>query len=245
MKEFIIKKIKFSCLHDEEVSELVFRKLLDKDKFFIIFADAKVLFNIIYIDEYRKLVSGKMIVPSSKLFGFVTRLLFGVNDISIVKESSTLFKVIKNISDYYYRIAVVASNEKMASKFKNNLKLSFPEMKLNIVGLSRILSKHKHKERIEMLKKLKPNLVIFDTVSFKFVKFINKNDKELFQEYSVIMSSRGVELISGVRNVVDNVIEVTKRFLSWVFVALWVLKEKVLMIFNEKKREEYAKSCRV
>jgi len=244
MKEFIIKEILILCFSEEEISELAFRKLLDKDRFFIIFADAKVLFNLIYSDEYRKLVSGKLIIPSSKIFGFVAKLLFGVSDVSVAKESSTIFKVIKNISDYYYRVAVIASSDKMASKFKNNLKLSFPEMKLNIMGLSKILSKHKHKERIEMLKKLEPNLIIFDTASFKFIRFINKN-KELFEDASIIMSSRGVELISGVRNILGSIIEATKRFFSWVFVVLWVLKEKILMIFSKKKREKYAKGYRV
>jgi len=244
MKEFVIKGITISFLTEEEISEFVFRGLLDKKKFFMIFADSRVLYNIIYNREYRKLLENKIVIPSSKVFSFVSGLLFGVKDVKIVKESSTIFKIIRNISDYYYRLAVVSGSEKETLRFKNNLKLNFPEMKLNMIGFNKIFGKYKHKEKIEILKKFEPNLAIFDTVSLNFVGFIEKN-KDLFAKTSVIMSGRGVKIISGVRHTFRDSLNMLKCAFSYVFISFWVLKEKFLMLFSEKRRLLYAKSYRV
>ncbi|MCX8028398.1 MAG: hypothetical protein N2712_00165 [Brevinematales bacterium] len=226
-----------SFLTEEEISEMVFRKLLDKKNFTLLLLDTNLLYSFIFDNDFNKsLPENTIIVPSTKFSKFIVSRLLNSKPTAIIREPSTVFKLIRSISDYHYRILIIERNEKIVLKFKKNIKSSLRDSSLNIIGIYNIFGYKNRSEKMETMRKILPDLTIVGTSIVKFVKFLKKDsdtygDKKLLKESSIIFSSRGVKGIAGVGGILQVLVDL-RNFLKSIPIFLWLLKEEIARLLR-------------
>lgn len=224
----IIKKIKF--LSEEEISEIVFRKLLDREKFSILFVNTKVLYHLILDREFRSVIpSNTLFIPSSRFVSFVVSNLAKLKENTPVRESSAIFRMLKAISDYHYRVLLVGRSGKVVSKFKKHISSSIRDSSFNLVGIFGILSKRTRQQKMETMKKMEPDITIVGGNIVKLLKLMRKNG--FSDNFSLVLASEGVGVIAGVDGV-GGLFRRIEVLLKGVIVLLWFIKEKFVSLFR-------------
>lgn len=234
MNTRILQTLNIKYLKEEEISELIFRKLLDKQRFSIIFLDANLMYRLLVDREFFKsLPQDGIIIPSSKFVSFIISNLINTDTIQPVRESSTLFKSLRSISDYNYRILVVEKNEKIASRFKKHITSSIRDSDLNIIGIYNVFSNRMKNQKIETIRKIEPDITIVGSDIVRFAKLLSK-DKKLLNRSSIIFSNSGVKIIAGFSSIFEVFRTVLKLLQSFVII-LWFVKEKIVLLFRGRK----------
>lgn len=235
MEQVNIKGVKISLLSEEEIAEKVLKNLIDKSKFYLLFINTNVFFHILFDKEFREIIKKyDFLIIASNFIKFIISKIKKININHTIRESSTLFKILKNISDYYYRILVVDKSKKTVTKFKKHINLTFQNMESNLICLYDIFDNKGKKERIKTITKLEPDIVIFSNRIIKTSKFLNSN-KSLLKNSSIIFSSKGVKIIAGLFNIFSKIIELIKTFLQSILIIIWFFKEEILQLLKNWK----------
>lgn len=224
-------------LKEDEISEVIFRKLLDKQKFSIMFLDTNLMYHLLVDKEFIKsLPQDIIIIPSSKFVSFIISNLINSNNTHNtlpVRESSTLFKGLRNISDYNYRILVIERNDRIASRFKKHIISSIRDSDLNIIGIYNIFSPRMRNQKIETIRKIEPDVTIVGSNIVRLVKLLHK-DKKILNQSSLIFSNNGVKIIAGFSSILEA-FRLPLKFLQSTFILLWFVKEKIVLLFRGKR----------
>ncbi|MEN2998332.1 MAG: WecB/TagA/CpsF family glycosyltransferase [Brevinematia bacterium] len=221
-------------LSEEEISEKVFKNLLTKEKFSILFLEPNTMYHLLFDREFQNaLLPHTIFVPSSKFIASLVGNLKESNNVTYVKESSAIFRSLRHISDYHYRILLIDSSDKIVSRFKKNINSSIRGSSLNIIGIHNIYTKKHKNQKIETIRKIEPDIAIVGDNVIKFIKLIHK-DRELLKNSSLIFSNSGVKIIAGSFGI-KTIFSKAKRFLESVMIFLWFLKERILITLRGKK----------
>lgn len=225
--------IAFSNVTEEELSETVLLRLVQKEKLSIVFVNTKMFFHLIFNGNFRKIVGKyEFIVPSSGFISFILSKLTGT-DFHKVKESSCLFRIVRKISDYNYRILLIGKNEKMVTKFKKNISSSIPSLLANIVGIYDIYNKKTSNKKLEAIRKIEPDIIIFGDRVIKHLKFFHKK-REIILSSSLIFSSNGAKVISGIGFEREKILNFFTNLFEGFIIVLWFAYKK-LSKFIEKR----------
>lgn len=226
MKRSITSNLDIKFISEEEISEIIFKKLLDEETFCFVFLNTNVLFRLIFDEEFRKsFPQNTIFVPSSKFVGFIISNLIDHKSHSTIRESSCIFKVLKTISDYHYRVLVVEKSDSIVSKFKKNFRSSLRDSSLNIIGIYNIFGRRVKDKKIETMRKIEPDITIVGRNIPKVVKLLAK-DKKLLKDSSFVFSSDGIRVIAGVGGF-ELFLEKIKMFFESIIIVLWFLFKKI------------------
>lgn len=198
MEKFSLQNSNIKFLSDDEISEMVFKKLIDRDKFSLLFLDIRMFCRFLFDKDFRTyLPSNTILVPSSRVVSFVLVKVLKLKSGEYLKESSCIFKTLRAISDYPYRILVVESSDKVVSRFKKNIMASLRDASFNIIGIYSIFYGKSKLQKIETIKKIEPDIAIVGDNVVKFIKLMSRN-KDMLRNASFIFSLNGVKVIAGV-----------------------------------------------
>ncbi|MFN4244877.1 MAG: hypothetical protein ACK4F9_01835 [Brevinematia bacterium] len=220
----ILNTLNIKFMNDEEISETVLRKLINKEKFLFIFLNIEIFYKILTDKEFKNSLKDFTIIVSSKFVGFIISKLEHLRNYHITKESSCIFRILKSISDYHYRIFVIEKSSKVVSRFKKNIYSSINSSSLNIIGTYNTWNKKNRMQKIETLKKMEPDITIVGSDITKFIK-IFKKDEKLLKNFSFIFSNSGLKVISGVSR--NSLTRSVKTFFEAVIIFFWFLLQKI------------------
>ena len=71
MKKNILDTLNIQIISEEEISEIVFRKLINKEKFLFLFTNTSVFYHILTDKEFRNNLNEVTLIISSKFLNFV------------------------------------------------------------------------------------------------------------------------------------------------------------------------------
>lgn len=231
MGNFRLEDINIHFLKEEDISEMVFKKLIDKENFSILFLDTRLFCRIVFDKEFRNsLPKDTILVPSSKIVAFILIKLLKLKSGNTIRESSCIFKTLKSISDYPYRILVIESTDKIVSRFKKNIMATLRGASFNIVGIYSVFFGKGKQQKIETVKKIEPDIAIVGDNIVRFVKLISKN-KDMLKNASFIFSMNGIKVIAGVggiRRILGKIIS----FMEFFVVFGWFVFKVISNLFR-------------
>lgn len=226
-----IEDLNLRFLQEDEIAEMVFRNLIDKKKFSILFLNTRLFCRILFDREFRvALPKDTILVPSSKIVAFVLEKLLKLKNRNSIKESSCIFKTLKLISDYPYRILVVESTDKIVARFKKHVMSTLRDASFNIVGIYSIFFGRDRKQKIETVRKIEPDIALVGDNIVKFVKLVAKN-KDMLKESSFVFSLNGMKVIAGVGGIRRALSKIIAFFESFVILG-WFVSKSILNFFR-------------
>ncbi|MGC8766211.1 MAG: WecB/TagA/CpsF family glycosyltransferase [Brevinematia bacterium] len=226
-----IYDIELSQITEEELSEIALLRLIEKKRFSVVFVNTNIFFRLIFDKNFRKVLKEyELILPSS---GFISGILSNLLEVNFlkIKESSCIFRILRKISDYNYRILIVGKDEKMVSKFKKNILSSMHFSLANIIGIYNIYDKRETSKKLETIRKLEPDIIVFGDKITKHLKFFGKNP-DIVKKSSLIFSNSGVKVISGTGFETVKVLNFFTNIFQGSVILLWFLFKKLKKIIR-------------